>query len=69
MSDKEETVDERRRRMRAEDEERETQLDIISWQIAQLSEKLYEARQAGNDALAEELRDEQTRLTLLQLSL
>ena len=50
-------------------EERELQRDLIGFQIAEISEKLHEARESGDEARVQELRAEQRRLTHLQLSI
>lgn len=49
-------------------EEAETQRDIIGDQIAEISEKLWDARNRGDEARVKELRAEQRRLIQLQLS-
>ena len=50
-------------------EEAETQRDLIGFQIAKISEQLWEARERGDEARVKELRAEQRRLTHLQLSI
>ena len=50
-------------------EERERQRDIIGDQIAEISEKLGEAWDEGNEELAARLIEEQHRLTQLRLSI
>lgn len=63
------TDPEQRKRDVVAAEERELQRDLIGFQIAEISEKLSEARKGGNQALIDELRAEQRRLTHLQLSI
>ena len=63
------TDPEQRKRDMVQAEEDELQRDLIGLQIAEISEKLSEARKSGNQALIDELRAEQRRLTHLQLSI
>lgn len=63
------TDPEQRKRDVVKAEEDELQRDLIGLQIAEISEKLGEARKSGNQALIDELRAEQRRLTHLQLSI
>jgi hypothetical protein len=60
---------EQRRRDLAAAEAREVRRDIIGDQIAEISAKLSEARDRGDEALVKELRAEQSRLAQMQLSI
>lgn len=50
-------------------EQREVQRDVLGHQIAEISEKLAQAWDQGDDGLAERLIEEQRKLAHLQLSI
>jgi hypothetical protein len=63
------TDPEQRKRDQEKAEQDELQRDLIGFQIAEISAQLEAARLSGDEARYKELREEQRRLTHLQLSI